>query len=141
MNTRSKMPCTNLIRVNRATAKRGSTMQYSTHSRGLMPMAIMRAMISIMGQRMAIRIIIWKVICKLATSVVSRVTMEEVENLSILEKSKVCTRWYISWRRFRAKPVAAWAPKKADATPNAKEHRAHSARSMPFCTTTAIFPA
>ena len=141
LNTREKMPWTQRIRVKRATASKGSTMQYTTHSRGLIPIAITRAITSIIGQRMAIRIIIWKVICRLATSVVSRVMMEEVENLSMLEKSKVCTLWYISWRRFRAKPVAAWAPKKADATPKEREHIAHRASKMPFCTTTAILPA
>ena len=62
-----------------------------THSRTLMPMAETSARISIMGQRMAIRIIIWKVFCNVATSEVSRVTMEAVENLSILEKLKSCT--------------------------------------------------
>ena len=56
-----------------------------------MPMAETSARISIMGQRMAIRIIIWKVFCNVATSEVSRVTMEAVENLSILEKLKSCT--------------------------------------------------
>ena len=53
--------------------------------------ALTVARISIMGQRMAMRIIIWKDIWILATSEVRRVTMLEVENLSILEKSKVCT--------------------------------------------------
>ena len=62
-----------------------------THSRTLMPMAETSARISVMGQRMAIRIIIWKVFCNVATSEVSRVTMEAVENLSILEKLKSCT--------------------------------------------------
>ena len=64
---------------------------YTRLSRTLMPMAETSARISIMGQRMAIRIIIWKVFCNVATSEVSRVTMEAVENLSILEKLKSCT--------------------------------------------------
>ena len=41
---------------------------------------------------MVIRIIIWKVICRLATSEVRRVTMEAEENLSMLEKLKRWTR-------------------------------------------------
>ena len=55
-------------------------------------MAETMARISIMGQRIAMRISIWKVICKLATSEVRRVTMEAVENLSMLAKLKSCTR-------------------------------------------------
>ena len=47
---------------------------------------------SIIGQRTAMRIIIWKVICRLATSEVSRVTMEALENLSMLEKLNFWTR-------------------------------------------------
>ena len=46
---------------------------------------------SITGARMAMRMIIWKAICTLLTSVVSRVTMLAVENLSILAKEYVCT--------------------------------------------------
>ena len=53
----------------------GSATQYTRLSRTLMPMAETSARISIMGQRMAIRIIIWKVFCNVATSEVSRVTM------------------------------------------------------------------
>ena len=41
----------------------------------------------IIGQRIAIRMHIWKAICSMATSEVSLVTMEDVESLSILEKS------------------------------------------------------
>ena len=48
--------------------------------------AEIRARVSIMGQRIAMRIIIWKVICRLATSEVRRVTMDAEENLSMLLK-------------------------------------------------------
>ena len=39
-----------------------------------------------MGERTAMRMIIWKAFCTLVTSVVRRVMIEEVLNLSILEK-------------------------------------------------------
>ena len=41
---------------------------------------------SISGARTAIRRIIWKLFCTLVTSVVRRVIIEDVLNLSILEK-------------------------------------------------------
>ena len=46
---------------------------------GLIRWAEMKARTSIMGQRIAMRIIIWKVICRLATSEGSRVTMDAEE--------------------------------------------------------------
>ena len=49
------------------------------------------ARISIMGHRIAMRMHIWKAICRFATSEVSRVTMEAEENLSMLAKLKSCT--------------------------------------------------
>ena len=49
--------------------------------------AITSAITTITGVRKIIRMDIWKVICRLATSEVRRVTMEAEENLSILEKS------------------------------------------------------
>ena len=79
------------IRQSRAQIRMGSATQYTRLSRTLMPMAETSARISIMGQRMAMRIIIWKVFCRVATSEVSRVTMDAVENLSMLEKLKSCT--------------------------------------------------
>lgn len=43
------------------------------------------------------------------TSVVRRVTMEAVENLSMLEKAKVCTLSYISCRRLaKILPKYGW---------------------------------
>ena len=49
--------------------------------------AMTKAITSITGVRKIMRMHIWNVICKVATSEVRRVTIEEVENLSILEKS------------------------------------------------------
>ena len=48
--------------------------------------AITMEKISVMGERTAMRMIIWKAFCTLVTSVVRRVMIEEVLNLSILEK-------------------------------------------------------
>ena len=62
-----------------------------------------------MGQRTAMRMIIMKAIITLVTSVVRRVMMPPVENLSMLEKENFCTFLYISRRRLRAKPVDARA--------------------------------
>ena len=47
---------------------------------------MVRDRISIIPQRMAMRMITWNAFCRLATSVVRRVTMEEEENLSMLAK-------------------------------------------------------
>ena len=52
--------------------------------------AIMQEKISIAGARMTVRIIIMKLCCALFTSVVERVTRLAVENLSTLEKEKLC---------------------------------------------------
>ena len=79
MNTRG-------IRPNSTSINSGRAMQYTKLSFALMRMAETSASTSIMGQRMAMRIIIWKAIWMFATSEVSRVTMEAVENLSMLEK-------------------------------------------------------
>lgn len=87
---------------------------------------------------MAIRIIIWKVFCRVATSEVSRVTMEAVENLSMLEKLKSCTVVHVMAQVF-AKPVPALDAKAADRTPKASEARAHSTRVPDLAATTCMF--
>lgn len=51
------------------------------------------------------------------TSVVGRVTMEAVENLSMLEKAKVCTLSYISCRRLAQNPTEVRVAMCADKTP------------------------
>ena len=48
--------------------------------------AIIMEKISVSGARTAIRRIIWKLFCTFVTSVVSRVMIEEVLNLSMFEK-------------------------------------------------------
>ena len=60
--------------------------------RGLIKNAMTMEKMNIIGLRMAMRMIIMKDICTLVTSVVSLVTRLEEENLSMLEKEKVCTR-------------------------------------------------
>ena len=80
------------VKISKEAIKMGRAAQKIRLSRRLMFMAETKAKISIMGLRTAMRISIWKVICRFATSEVSRVTMEAVENLSILEKLKFCTR-------------------------------------------------
>ena len=67
------------------------TNRYTLASSGEIRRAEISARTSIMGQRMAMRMDIWKVICRLATSDVNRVTMEADENLSMLEKPNCCT--------------------------------------------------
>ena len=86
-------------------------------SLGLMRRVSTQAQISMMGDRTAMRMIIIKAIITLVTSVVSRVMMPLVENLSMLEKENCCTFLYISRRRFRAKPVEALAPNRPDRPP------------------------
>ena len=54
--------------------------------RALMVSAIIMENSSVSGARTAIRRIIWKLFWTLVTSVVSRVIIEEVLNLSMLEK-------------------------------------------------------
>ena len=56
--------------------------------------------ISMTGARIAIRMSIWNAFCTFVVSVVRRVTMDAVENLSMFEKANVCTLSYISSRRF-----------------------------------------
>ena len=54
--------------------------------RALIVIAMIMEKTSVSGARTAMRRIIWKLFCTLLTSVVSRVMMELVLNLSILEK-------------------------------------------------------
>ena len=58
---------------------------------GLMPKAMISEKISISGQRTATLISIWYAFCRFVTSVVSLVTILDVENLSMLENEKFCT--------------------------------------------------
>ena len=55
-------------------------------SRALIVSAMIMEKISVSGARTAIRRIIWKLFCTFVTSVVSRVMIDEVLNLSIFAK-------------------------------------------------------
>ena len=70
----------------RPTPRMGITTRKISASRGLMRRVSTQAQISMMGDRTAMRMIIIKAIITLVTSVVSRVMMPLVENLSMLEK-------------------------------------------------------
>lgn len=79
-----------------------------------------------MGDRTAIRMTIIKAIWTLVTSVVRRVMMPLVENLSMLAKENFWTFRYISRRRFRAKPVEALAPKRPGQSAADQRQNSHS---------------
>ena len=55
----------------------------------------------------------------------------------IYYKGRICA--YLCDDRFLAKPVAALAAKVAEATPKARDDRAHSTSWMDFKTTTSMF--
>ena len=95
----------------------GMTTRKISASLGLMRRVSTQAQINMMGDRTAIRMTIIKAIWTLVTSVVRRVMMPLVENLSMLAKENFWTFRYISRRRFRAKPVEALAPKRPDSPP------------------------
>ena len=75
--------------------------------------------------------IIIKAICTLVTSVVRRVTSDEVENRSMLEKEKLCTFANRSCRRLRAKPAPAEAANQPERMPQLIEPMAISTSSAP----------
>ena len=59
--------------------------------------------------------------CTFVTSVVRRVTSPAVLNLSILEKAKVCILSNMPFLKFLAKPVEAFAPRRAYAKTRIKK--------------------
>ena len=75
------------------------------------------AKIIIPGARTASFTSIWYELSTFVTSVVSRVIIEEGENLSMLENEKFCTLAYISCRKFDAKPADAFAAVTDENTP------------------------
>ena len=64
-------------------------------------------------------------------SVVMRVTRPGTENLSMLEKEKVCTLLYMASRRFAAKPVADLEAKRPASAPKPSETMDMTTMSMP----------
>ena len=67
------------------------TARNSRASRAFTRNAITMEKIRVEGARTAMRMSIWKVFWRFVTSVVSRVTMLPVENLSMFEKEYFCT--------------------------------------------------
>ena len=90
----------------------------------LIDIAITTENISMNGLLTAILMIIWKAICTLLISVVSLVTILEVENWSMLSKEKFWTFLNTSCLRFFANPVDATAPNLADSAPPSRDTRA-----------------
>ena len=123
------------------TAKTGITTRKIMASWGLILKVSTQAQISMMGQRTATRMIIMNAICTLVTSVVRRVMIPPVENLSMLEKEKFWTLRYISRRRFREKPVEARAAKRPDSVPNTSATSAMPTSSPPYRRILLRFPA
>ena len=97
----------------------------------LMMSAMTRAVTSITGARTSIRIPIISVICRLLTSLVSRVMRDAVEKCSILAKENFCTCRYSAARRFAPKPMLAREANMAAPTPNASAARAITAILRP----------
>ena len=83
------------------------------------------------GTRTAMRISIPKAFWTLVTSVVMRVTREDVEKRSMSAKEKSWTAKKRSWRRFFARPTDAVAEKRAASRPQASEAKAKLTRMIP----------
>ena len=66
--------------------------------------------------------------------------MEAVENLSMLEKEKVCTLSYISCRRLAEKPTEVFAATWAESTPVSSCRTAKTRIMVPSFQTAAISP-
>jgi len=67
----------------------------------------------ITGPRTSGRMPLHTAFCRTATSLVSRVTSDEVLNRSMLEKEKLCTFWYSARRSSAPKPWPARAARRA----------------------------
>ena len=66
--------------------------------------------------------------------------MEAVENLSMLEKAKVCTLSYISCRRLAEKPTEVFAAMCAERTPVSNCSAAKTRMAIPNFQTAAMSP-
>ena len=78
---------------------------------GRIVIAIIKAPISIPGERRHILSSMFTKFCSCVTSFVRRVTREPVENLSIFAKEYFCTLAKTSFLRSAAKLTDAFAPK------------------------------
>ncbi|MPM45905.1 hypothetical protein SDC9_92597 [bioreactor metagenome] len=104
----------------------------------LSPMARTRAATSMTGARTSSRMPIIRVICMELTSLVRRVTRDAVENFSMLEKEKLCTRAYSAARRFAPKPMPAREENAALPRPNASAISAMTTISKPLRTIKSV---
>ena len=66
--------------------------------------------------------------------------MDAVENLSMLEKAKVCTLSYISCRRLAEKPTEVFAATWAESTPVSSCRAAKTRIMVPNFQTAAMLP-
>ena len=95
--------------------------------------AITNANISISGQRMAMRMIIIYAIWTLVTSVVSRVTRDEVEKLvDVLERIVLHLVEHILAAGCFASPQEAVAQVEPASAPNASDRPARTISIMPY---------
>ena len=83
---------------------------------------------SMSGLRMAVRMICMKAIWTKPTSVVRRVTSELVEKRSMLPNENDWMLWNMSWRRFLARPVEAFAQVMPATVPQASDTSASATR-------------
>ena len=86
MNTRLKIGWVRVMIVAIPRARIGRVKTKTRLIRALIVIAMMIEKISVSGARTAMRRMVWNAFCTLVTSVVSRVMMEEVLNLSMFEK-------------------------------------------------------
>ena len=80
---RRKIGCVRRMIVKMPSARTGSVYRNTMEMRPFTENAITMEKISVIGARTAIRMIIWNAFCTLLTSVVRRVMMDDVLNLSI----------------------------------------------------------
>ena len=114
------------------TASRGRATRKMLLSRTLIRMEKNRAETSITGARTIRRMDIIRDICKLCTSLVSRVTREAVEKRSMLEKAKVWIWPYSARRRLAPNPMPATDEATAAPRPKHREATARATISPPF---------
>ena len=127
--------------ITRPTAKMGMAITNMGARWELIWKAINKAKINMIGQRTATRMDIMYAFWILVISVVRRVTILAVENLSMLEKEYSCTLLYISSRRFFAKPAEATAAYFPDSAPKVRETIQKMTNARPIFRMYCMLPA
>ena len=135
LKTRRNIGKTTAMTTTRITTRKGSIPRKISDMRHEMRSVMMTAKTTMRGTRTATRISMPKAFCTLVTSVVMRVTREEVEKESMSLKEKPWTRKNRSWRRFLASPAAAVAEKRAARTPHASDAIAMATSARPMRST------